>query len=1253
MRRISAFQWTVVAIVTGMCVLALDANGLAQLPALTDIGDGTVAEANTTGVSSSKTLIRFLGIPALSNITRELQSYRGAQARLATQGIDLAVDLVPTLSTTDYSRFLTTLLARYNSSEYDVILIDVVWPGQLAAQLLDIEEVLMNMPGKAGGEAGVERLRSMHVTETYEASRVAGRQVGLPFFGDFGVLFYRTDLLDQYNFTSPPKTWQEMELMMSVILPEQRKRNPRLAGYVGQFEAYEGLTCNLVEWLGSAGADGGHIVESDGKVSIGSSPGAREVLDLMRSWFLPPKSYIPLAALHFLETESYKMWLKGDILFHRNWPFLNTITLTTPSFPTHPKTGRPAFAITSLPGYKDPSLRGAATLGGLRVAVNRNSKNPEAAVLAAIELSSAQFQRERFDAVGVVPTVKAIFQDPEFCRQSPLCDLYDSLRITPRPSAATAPKYLAVSEKVYVWTNRILRGDISVRDGLKKISLDVMEVTGLSDGSLIAPALVAYNFPASIGLLANAAFLTTPLILYAILTCLLLPLETRKFSQLEPTRFSPTTSIPFTVTVAFGVALGQGGMVLELGKPERWKCIVGMWAEGLGSSVVCAAAAIKMFWGFTVQNNKFTIQRIPFHILFPSLIALLSPILLHLTVFTVVSPKSPGTIGNPNNSDEEHLGCLAIKSPAEAVSVWGAVMPLKLGQDMEISLTALKGALWLLVLAVAWLARDLKMKWWRWEVWGWSVAVFTAAVACGILKPLSLSNTMMDFPARLIANGVATQISSLCFSLALLLPDAIALIRRCYRLHDATTPGVVRATTVKFAAGFKDEEVQPNGDRHMLRDALMSPSWSFDHLRGNNLADSSLTDGLDGTEKKEGECGVGIVVTAEDKEALQPADSSPLRNAGGPNGAMTSQLANISGMNLYAFLPVTTPRDDGMGRSLDIPISELQASQIHLRVEPSNPVFGSPSWEPMNMILVRPANLLLIIPTSLASRKRLAAIAGLSSTSAVMSKSMVQLQSGQQGPQQMLAPPQPLAPKGTMHHSKTGSLLMLLNPFTAASPSGDPSFEPAPGVTDTPFPPGRPVNFRDTRRRFRSTPGRTPCIDSASPLPNPPQQPSNSPPPPIEHLLDALPDPDDALQHSRAIQVVSGSVTDLSGEELGLRGLLDTDFEKRLSELGSTSSNAGPPSQYDDDSNEWESSSVRSSVSSVAKTQQGGSAMGSSLSGRRWRRRRERYVLRCVVNKTVCLDVMLADEAVKEAWIKAFSKAKWSVERHREKEMGQ
>ena len=39
----------------------------------------------------------------------------------------------------------------------------------------------------------------------------------MPWFGDFGILYYRTDLLKKYGYTAPPKTWTQLFAMAKKI----------------------------------------------------------------------------------------------------------------------------------------------------------------------------------------------------------------------------------------------------------------------------------------------------------------------------------------------------------------------------------------------------------------------------------------------------------------------------------------------------------------------------------------------------------------------------------------------------------------------------------------------------------------------------------------------------------------------------------------------------------------------------------------------------------------------------------------------------------------------------------------------------------------------------------------------------------------------------------------------------------------------------------------------------------------------------
>ena len=64
--------------------------------------------------------------------------------------------------------------------------------------------------------------------------------------------------------------------MAKKIQDGERASNPNFYGFVYQGNAYEGLTCDALEWLASSG--GGHFIDG-GKVTI-NNPKAAAILNL-------------------------------------------------------------------------------------------------------------------------------------------------------------------------------------------------------------------------------------------------------------------------------------------------------------------------------------------------------------------------------------------------------------------------------------------------------------------------------------------------------------------------------------------------------------------------------------------------------------------------------------------------------------------------------------------------------------------------------------------------------------------------------------------------------------------------------------------------------------------------------------------------------------------------------------------------------------------------------------------------------------
>ena len=108
----------------------------------------------------------------------------------------------PAASDASYSQLARVFSSK--SSSFDVAMIDVVWPGAFAPYLVDLKP-------KLGKEA------KQHAQGIIQNDTIDGKLVAMPWFGDFGILYYRTDLLQKYGYTAPPKTWTQLFAMAKKI----------------------------------------------------------------------------------------------------------------------------------------------------------------------------------------------------------------------------------------------------------------------------------------------------------------------------------------------------------------------------------------------------------------------------------------------------------------------------------------------------------------------------------------------------------------------------------------------------------------------------------------------------------------------------------------------------------------------------------------------------------------------------------------------------------------------------------------------------------------------------------------------------------------------------------------------------------------------------------------------------------------------------------------------------------------------------
>ena len=355
----------------------------------------------------------------------------GAEAWAKQSGNTVNVVSTPNSATERLALYQQVLAAK--ATEIDVYQVDVVWPGILANHLLDLT------PYAKGVEAS-------HYPAIIKNNTVKGKLVAMPWFIDAGVLYYRKDLLEKHKKTVPT-TWAELAATAKAIQDEERKANDKMWGFVFQGKAYEGLTCNAIEWVASYG--GGSIVDDAGEITI-NSPKAIEAINTAASWI---GTISPKGVLSYGEEEARGSFQLGNAVFMRNWPYAWALSQNDDS------AVKGKVGVAALPKGGEAG-KPAAALGGQQLAVSKYSKHPEAAAALVLYLTGEAEQKRRAIKGSVNPTYPALYQDAEILAANPFfAELSANFTAAvPRPSTVTGNNYNRVSNAFWEAVHAALSG---------------------------------------------------------------------------------------------------------------------------------------------------------------------------------------------------------------------------------------------------------------------------------------------------------------------------------------------------------------------------------------------------------------------------------------------------------------------------------------------------------------------------------------------------------------------------------------------------------------------------------------------------------------------------------------------------------------------------------------------------------------------------------------------------------------------------
>ena len=358
--------------------------------------------------------------------------------------------------------YLSRRLLEEHSSDVDVFNIDVIWPGVLKRDLVDLRLEL------------ADEITSLapQLLASYEVDE---KLVAIPYTVQVGVLEYRSDLLRKYGYRHPPRTWDELESMAARIQAGERaKGNKDFWGYVWQGAATEALACNALEWQAAGG--GGRIIESNRSISVNNPAAIRSWQRAKRwiGWISPP------SVLAYQELDSINVFDKGGAAFGRVWGGA-PITRIGLSRQLHwrsslapTKTG-----YTSIPGGP---IGSAGTLGGSGLAVSKHSSHRKEAIEFVRFMIRAQIHSNREESAAAnqpeIDNVSSASDESNNSKKS----VRNTLRLVVRPSAETGTRYEQVTRAYIDAVHSVLTGHKSAPEAAAGLEKELIRITEFKAG---------------------------------------------------------------------------------------------------------------------------------------------------------------------------------------------------------------------------------------------------------------------------------------------------------------------------------------------------------------------------------------------------------------------------------------------------------------------------------------------------------------------------------------------------------------------------------------------------------------------------------------------------------------------------------------------------------------------------------------------------------------------------------------------------
>jgi len=368
-------------------------------------------------------------------------------------GIDIEWEILPY----ENSRERQVLDFATMATEFDVVLIDVVWIGEFAeAGWVVPMATFINDPELADPELNLEGFFPLLLDSfgTWD-----DEIYGLPFDNYSGLLFYNECMLEEAGFDGPPETWTE-------LLEEY---GPALTGdgqYAFALQSRRGETQSADSFMRVLWPFGGSLIDEETFEPNLLSEESQRGLEFRQQLM----TYMPEGIVDYDHNEAVQALAQGNVAMITEWssffatlndPDSSTITdcLAVATEPSGPDGRKPA-------------------LGGFSLGVNAfSSEDEQAAAWLFIQWITSEDMAEDYVLAGGVSGRTSVYDDPDIATQfayvPPLVESWQEGVPFFRPRF---PEWPELSEIVADYGTRMMLGQIGVEEGAAQLNDEVRSV---------------------------------------------------------------------------------------------------------------------------------------------------------------------------------------------------------------------------------------------------------------------------------------------------------------------------------------------------------------------------------------------------------------------------------------------------------------------------------------------------------------------------------------------------------------------------------------------------------------------------------------------------------------------------------------------------------------------------------------------------------------------------------------------------------